>query len=92
MVYVEDIKRIFGEKAEKIGACEVALFGTSALVVSGHKGISAVSPTEIVVRLKQGLVRVIGDALRLVKASPSELYVSGKIRAVEYPEINEVGY
>ena len=84
MAYPEDIKRIFGEKAEKFGGCEISLLGTSALVVSGHKGLAFLSPVEIVVRRKKGTVRIVGCDLRLDKASPLELYISGVIRAVEY--------
>ncbi|MBO7389867.1 MAG: YabP/YqfC family sporulation protein [Clostridia bacterium] len=90
MAYLEDIKRIFG--SEKTGECEVLLSGTSALVISGHRGLSSLSEGEIVVRRKRGSLRVAGRALRLLQASPAELYIAGEIRAVEYVDPSgEVG-
>ena len=90
MAYLEDIKRIFG--SEKKGECEVLLSGTSALVISGHRGLSSLSEGEIVVRRKRGSLRVAGRALRLLQASPAELYIAGEIRAVEYVDPSgEVG-
>ena len=84
MVYGEDVKRIFRERGEKLVGCEISLFGSSALVISGHRGLSAISPEEIIVRRKGGNVRISGRDLRLEKASPSELYVAGEICAVVY--------
>ena len=81
MAYMDDIKRIFG--SERVGDCEVLLTGSSALVISGHKGLSSLSDEEIVVRRKKGCIRVVGRALRLLQGSPAELYIAGDIRSVE---------
>ena len=75
---------MFREKGAEIVGSEISLFGDAALVISGHKGLSAISPEEIVVRRKRGSVRVTGESLRLEKASPLELYVAGRIHAVEF--------
>ena len=90
MAYLEDIKRIFG--SERAGECEVLLSGRSVLVISGHKGLSSLSDEEIVVRTKKASLRISGADLRLVQASPAEVYIAGKIRSVEYVEpTGEVG-
>ena len=83
MVYSEDVKRIFRERGEELVGCEVSLLGNTALVISGHRGLCSLSPEEIVVRRKRYTLRVTGSDLRLEKASPAELYVSGVIRAIE---------
>ena len=83
MVYSEDLSRIFGGVGESLAIGEITLFGTSALVVSGHKGLSSLSSAEIVVRRKGGNLRITGESLRLVKAGPAEIYIAGEIRAVE---------
>ena len=84
MAYSEDLKRIFGEREGGFASCELSLYGTSALVVAGHKGLSFLSSEEIVVRRKRGSIRIKGEGLALKKASPSEIYIAGKIVAVEY--------
>ena len=64
---------------------EVRLFDGSLVAVSGHRGLALLTPTEIVVKVRRGRVRIYGESLRLVEASSTELYVSGKIVGVEYP-------
>ena len=80
MAFCEDVKRIFGEDF----GYEVSLFGFSGAVVSGHKGLSSISAEEVVVRLKKGGVRIAGECLCVKKASPTEVYVTGRVRAVEF--------
>ena len=86
MVFSEDIKRVFKDKAQAAHGCEVTLSG-GQLVVSGHKGLAALSSEEVVVRLKRGVLRVTGASLSVVRASPSEVYVSGAFRCLEFPEV-----
>lgn len=86
MIYAEDVKKIFKQKTELFGGAEISVFDSEALVVSGHKGLLSLSSEEVVVRLKTGCLRVLGGGLSVLKASPSEIYLSGAIRALEFPE------
>lgn len=88
MQFVQDVKRVFGEKSQFLDGCEVTLYGTSALVVSGHKGLSALSSEQVVVRVKKGALVIVGSDLAVVKASPEEIYVSGVIRALSFCDPN----
>lgn len=54
-------------------------------MISGHKGLAFLSPSEITVRLADGRVTLLGESLRVLKASPSEIYIGGRIRSVLYP-------
>ena len=90
MIYAEDLKRIFGENADRLVGSEITIYGSSALVITGHKGLSSLTPEEIVVRRKNGNITVCGQGLRLLKAGPEELYIAGEIRSVSYPERAEV--
>ena len=90
MAYLEDLKGIFGEREGGFLHSEVSLYGSSALVISGHRGLSFLSQEEIVVRRKKGSIRVVGRALRVEKAGPDELYVTGDIRSVEFVDPSEV--
>ena len=82
MAYSEDIKSVF--KEDGLSPVEVSLYGSRALVISGHKGLSSISEEEIVVRRKRGSIRVCGSDLKVEKASPDELFLSGEIRVVEF--------
>ena len=84
MAYPEDLKRIFGEREGGFASCELSLYGSTALVVAGHRGLSFLSAEEVVVRRKGGNIRITGKDLSLKKASPFELYISGKISCIEY--------
>ena len=85
MVFGEDLQRVFGRAKQSFGATEVSVFGIAALVVSGHKGLVSISEEEIVVRLKEGVLKVTGCSLSVKKASPNEIFIIGRIGAVEYP-------
>ncbi len=68
--------------------CEVALYGNSALVVSGHKGLRSLSSEQVVVRVKKGALVIAGSDLAVVKAGPEEIYVSGVIRSLTFGDRN----
>ena len=90
MIYAEDLKRIFGETADRFVGSEITIYGSSALVITGHRGLSSLTPEEIVVRRRGGSVTVLGRGLRLLKAGPEELYISGEICSISYLENAEV--
>ena len=90
MAFSEDAKRVFKGKGELIGSSEVSVYGLSRVVVAGHKGLRSVGPEEIVVRLREGNLRVTGDGLRVDKASPSEIFLEGRISALVFPERGEI--
>ncbi len=87
MVFSEDVKRVFKDRAQAACGCEVTLSG-GHLVVSGHKGLAALSPEEVVVRLKKGVLKVTGASLSVLRASPFEIYLSGVVRSLEFPEVD----
>ena len=90
MAFSEDIKKVFHKGSEEISGAEISLLGRSLVVISGHKGLSSLCENEVVVRLKGGRVRVVGENLRVEKVSPAEVYLCGKIAGVEFPASNEV--
>lgn len=89
MIYAEDVKKIFKQKAEFLGGTEIALLGPGSLVVSGHKGLLCLCSEEVTIRRKKGYLRVLGNGLSVLKASPSEIYVSGAIRTLEFSEAQD---
>ena len=86
MAYSEDIKKVFRREGEGLGRSEITLFDRSLVVISGHKGLLSLTETEIVVRLPSGLLGITGTGLFVRKASPTEIYVEGRISALSYPE------
>lgn len=88
MVYSEDVREIFRRGMDDLGGREILLLPAGA-VVSGHKGLASLSSQEIGVRLREGIALFSGEGLRLEKASPSEIFISGRIRSVILPEKEE---
>ena len=85
MVFSEDVKSVFERSGEEISGSEILLCGRSRAVISGHRGLAFLSPDAVTVRLRKGRVTLVGKDLRVMKASPAEIYVYGKINALEYP-------
>ena len=84
MAYAEDFRDRIQRTAEEKGGSEISLYGKSFAVISGHKGLSSLSSGEAVVRLKRGSVRLVGEDIRVEKASPFEIYLRGAFHAVEF--------
>ena len=91
MAYAEDFKDRIKRAAEERGGSEISLYGKSFSVISGHQGLSSISPCEVVVRLGQGRVRFLGEGLGVEKASPYEICVGGALRSVEFLSDREEG-
>ena len=85
MAYSEDVGKVFHRKREALGRSEILLYDRRLVVISGHKGLISLSGGEIVIRLPAGRLVVTGDGLFARKASPSEIYVEGRIDAVTFP-------
>ena len=84
MAFSEDFERVFSPAKEWLDGSEISLKGRSFTVISGHKGLSRLSSEEIVVRLKKGCVSIKGSSMKVAKASPDEIYLSGEISSVEF--------
>lgn len=85
MAYSEDIKRVFQGGAGLGGGSEIYLLDRSVVVLSGHKGLLSLSPEEVVVRLKEGVVVLSGEELRVQKISPTEVYLQGRVLSLSFP-------
>ena len=85
MAFSEDVKRVFHREEGHGNGSEICLLDRSLVVISGHKGLLSLSDAEIVVRLKTGRVSVTGERLSARRASPSEIYVEGRIDSLSFP-------
>ena len=85
MVFFEDADQVFSATKEWAGGWEISLLGGERTVISGHKGLSSFSSQEVIVRLKRGRAVIRGEELRIAKASPSEIFLYGKILSIEFP-------
>lgn len=81
MAFLNDWKnRIGGEFAPPY---EISMLGDALFVLAGHKGLYAISDSEIVARVKGGKLRVFGRGLKVDAVSKEEIYVKGEISGVE---------
>ena len=90
MAYADDLKDILRKAGEPVGS-EIALYGRDCVVFSGHKGLTSLSSEEVVVRLGKGGVRVVGEELKVEKASPQEIYLRGNILSLSFFSDREEG-
>jgi sporulation protein YqfC len=65
------------------GLPRIELTGDSQLRMENHRGILAYGTEEIRISGGKLIVRVVGEALELKAMNPSELLISGRLRAVE---------
>ena len=84
MAFSEDVKKLFHREEGRRGS-EVCLIDRSLVVISGHKGLLSLSPEEIAVRLPSERLLITGEDLSARRASPTEIYVTGRIRSLSFP-------
>lgn len=65
------------------GQPRLRLVGTQELSMEGHRGILSYAPEEIHISGGKLVVRVRGTGLELRAMNPTELLITGEIRAVE---------
>lgn len=82
MAYVEDIKKVFALSQGFSYAVE--LLSNKYVVINGHKGISGYDDEVISVKIKNGLIKVLGCNLKLATLTDSEVYISGNIKGVQF--------
>ena len=76
--------RVFDLPADVVaGQPRLQLIGTEELRMEGHKGILAYGAEEIHISGGKLVVRVKGNGLELRAMNPTELLITGEIRAVE---------
>ena len=85
MAFHEDIKRVFRAEEKAGSGSEIYLLDRSKVVISGHRGLSFLSPERIVVRLRAGVLELMGESLAARQVSPTEIYVEGKILTLSFP-------
>ena len=85
MAFSEDVKKVFHRTDGQVGGSEICLSDRSFVVISGHKGLLSLSDGEIVIRLKNGRVSIVGEGLSARRASPTEIYVEGRIDSISFP-------
>ena len=69
-----------------LGGCHLELRGRCSLAVGGCRGIVAYSPTEIVLRLKKGFLRVNGADLCCDSYMRGEVIVSGRVDTIGFED------
>ena len=88
MAFSEDVKKVFHIGSEGLGGSEICVKG-NLVVISGHKGLLSLSEEEVSVRLHSGRVLLSGKGLAVKMASPSEIYVEGRIDSLLFPREEE---
>ena len=70
--------------ADALGSVKLSLCGRSRLLVENHRGIITYSDTLIEIDCGSVKLAVRGDALRLEAMSGSDMFICGRIIALEF--------
>ena len=89
MAFSEDVKKVFHIGSEGLDGSEICFRGNHLVVISGHKGLLSLSEEEVSIRLRSGRVLLSGKGLAVKMASPSEIYVKGRIDSLLFPREEE---
>ena len=80
MAFLEDGGKIFSKDLP------VQFVGEEGVVINCHGGLKTLSEERIVVCLGKKAMAICGSNLKVVYATPYEIYVAGKVRGVEFCE------
>ena len=69
-----------------LGGCHLELRGRSSLAVGGCRGIVTYSPSLIILRLKDGFLRINGERLCCDSYTRGEVLVSGRVDTVGFED------
>lgn len=64
------------------GQCLVEIAGESRVLIENHSGVAAYSRERIVIKVKFGTVSVCGCGLEMIRLTPEQLVIRGRIDAV----------
>ena len=67
----------------------VMLAGSRRAMIENHTGIIEFTPTCVRLMTRQGVLKILGEALLLTQIRPDALTVQGEIRVIEMPEASE---
>lgn len=83
----DNIAQICGlELSTLVNSYKYSVFGGTAVVVEGHKGISTYTETEVTFSLGNKLLKVKGSNLRIKCLSKNFAVISGQIDGTEVAE------
>ena len=85
MVFIEDALSFLGLGKEIAPyPHRVTLFGRGGVIVEGAQSISFYSQSEVVISVKKGEVKIVGEGLKIKKYGDGEVALVGKIAGVCY--------
>ncbi|NCA67879.1 MAG: hypothetical protein EOM87_07445 [Clostridia bacterium] len=86
MAYYEDMNKYLDLEQGLLCNCFVELINNKYCIINGHRGISEFSVDCVRVRARKGYVCVLGQELRILALTPTEVYVSGIIKGIQLDE------
>lgn len=80
------------ELADEIlpGQTVLELIGEGRVLIEGHGGVSAYSDAEICVKVKYGIVKIVGSNLKLSQMTLYKLIISGSVSGIHIVRRNQI--
>ena len=66
------------------GKPRIILTGNEALLIEQHRGVISYTQDRLIVRLRQGRLNVLGQAMQLQEYGKQDLCVNGEIISLEF--------
>lgn len=63
----------------------VEILGTERVLIENHGGICAYSLSEVIIKVRNGEIKILGEKLTLSTMSREQVVVSGVIYSIELP-------
>jgi len=86
----EIVSSIGLEPSSIAGNFKLVALGFTSIFIEGHKGLNVFSSVEMSFKVKNGVVKILGDKLELKNFSKLSALVKGKIKKVEFIENEKV--
>lgn len=81
--FFDDLKKEFKFQPNALMAFNLVMVSNSLIYLEGHKGLLKLSDDNVCVRVKKGVVCVLGKNLKIAEMTQKTIAISGEISKIE---------
>ncbi len=81
--FFDDLKKEFKLQPSVFSAFNLVMVSTSLVYLEGHKGLLKLSDENVTLRVKKGVVCIMGKNLKISEMTQKTIAISGEISKVE---------
>ncbi len=80
--YCKDMLMKMGLPSDCALGLKITVCDLNGVLVEGHRGVIVYSPDNLILRIKEGRLIILGKSLAIMEITADELYIRGKIFSV----------